>query len=136
MSDWNQKIIEEFRANDGRVGGMFAGAPMIILHTVGARSGRVHEIPLVYFPEEEGDLIVIASAGGAPRHPAWYHNLLANPQFDVEVGTATFPVKATVLEGEERATVWDTIVAERPGFGEYQQKTTRVIPVVRLSRAA
>lgn len=136
MSDWNQKIIEEFRANDGRVGGMFAGAPMIILHTVGARSGRIHETPLVYFPEGEGDLIVIASAGGAPRHPAWYHNLLANPQFDVEVGTATFPVKATVLEGEERATVWDTIVAERPGFGEYQQKTTRVIPVVRLSRAA
>jgi deazaflavin-dependent oxidoreductase (nitroreductase family) len=110
---------------------------MIILHTIGARSGRVHETPLVYFQEEEGgDLIVIASAAGAPRHPAWYHNLLTNPQFDVEVGTSTFPVKATVLEGEERATVWDTIVAERPGFGEYQEKTTRVIPVVRLSRAA
>lgn len=135
MSDWNTKIIEEFRANGGRVGGPFTGASMIILHTVGAKSGRVHETPVVYFPQDDGAMLVIASAEGRPQHPAWYHNLVANPRFEVEVGTDTFPVQATALAGAERDSVWAKIVAQAPGFGEYQTKTTRVIPVVRLTKA-
>ena len=136
MSDWNTKIIEEFRANEGRVGGPFAGAPMIILHTIGAKSGREHETPLVYFPEDDGDMLVVGSAAGAPKHPAWFHNLRANPRFDVEVGTSTFPVDAAVLDGAERAQAWQRVVAVNPGFGDYQQKTDRVIPVILLTKAA
>lgn len=136
MSDWNTKIIEEFRANEGRVGGPFEGAPMIILHTIGARSGDERETPLVYFPQDDGDLLVIASAAGAPKHPAWYHNVVANPRFEVEVGTSTFPVTASVLDEQERAETWKRLVAQRPGFGEYQEKTDRVIPVIRLTRTA
>jgi deazaflavin-dependent oxidoreductase (nitroreductase family) len=136
VSDWNQKIIAEFRENGGKVGGPFEGAPMIILHTVGARSGAVRETPLVRFPESDDEMVVIASAGGAPKHPAWYHNIVAHPRFDVEVGTERFPVDATVLDGEERERVWERVVARMPGFGEYQQKTSRTIPVIRLVRAA
>jgi deazaflavin-dependent oxidoreductase (nitroreductase family) len=135
VNDWNRKIIEEFRENDGRVGGMFAGAPMVLLHTIGARSGEKRVNPLVYFPGEDGTMTIVASAGGAPRHPAWYHNLRANPRTEIEVGTERVPVVARELEGEERATVWKRIVAERPGFGEYQEKAGRVIPVVELTRA-
>jgi deazaflavin-dependent oxidoreductase (nitroreductase family) len=136
MGDWNAKIIEEFRANGGRVGGPFEGAPMIILHTLGARSGQQRETPLRYFPRDDGTLLVIASAAGAPKHPAWYHNLRAHPWFDVEVGTETFPVEAREVTGDERDTLWGEVVAEAPGFGEYQEKTGRTIPVVRLTRAA
>lgn len=136
MSDWNNKIIAEFRANEGRVGGPFEGAPMIILHTVGAKSGQERETPLRYFPQDDGTLVVIASAAGAPKHPAWYHNLLANPRFDVEVGSETFPVEAQDVTGDERSALWAEVVAEAPGFGEYQEKTTRTIPVIRLTRAA
>jgi deazaflavin-dependent oxidoreductase (nitroreductase family) len=135
VSDWNTKVIEEFRANEGRVGGPFEGAPMIIIHTVGAKSGAVRETPLVYFPQEDGSMVIVASAGGEPRNPAWYHNLLADPAIDVEVGAETFPVKASEITGDERAPLWSRVVAERPGFGEYQEKTDRVIPLVRLSRA-
>jgi deazaflavin-dependent oxidoreductase (nitroreductase family) len=136
VSDWNQKIIAEFRENGGKVGGPFEGAPMIILHTVGARTGAVRETPLVRFPESDDAMVVIASAGGAPKHPAWYHNIVAHPRFDVEVGTERFPVDATVLDGEERDRVWEEVVARMPGFGEYQQRTSRTIPVIRLVRAA
>jgi deazaflavin-dependent oxidoreductase (nitroreductase family) len=133
VSDWNQKIIEEFRANGGRVGGMFEGAPMILIHHVGARSGVERVTPLVYFPEDEGRMVIVASAGGAPNHPAWYHNLKANPKIDVEVGTETFPVVAEEIAGDDREAVWQRVISEKPGFGEYQLKTTRTLPLLRLT---
>lgn len=135
MSDWNAKIIEEFRANGGKVGGQFEGAPMIIMHTIGAKTGAEREIPVVYFPQADGTIVVIASKAGAPTNPDWYHNILAHPHFDVEVGTEQFPVDALDLSGTTRDEVWAQAVAAMPGFGEYQQKTSRVIPVLRLTRA-
>jgi deazaflavin-dependent oxidoreductase (nitroreductase family) len=134
FDDWNKKIIEEFRANEGRVGGPFEGAPMILIHHIGAKSGTERVTPLRYFPQDDGDLVIVASKGGAPTNPDWYHNLKANPKIDVEVGTETFPVRAEEIGGTERGGIWENIVAEAPGFGEYQQKTTRVIPVFRLTR--
>jgi deazaflavin-dependent oxidoreductase (nitroreductase family) len=134
MSDWNDKIIEEFRANEGRVGGPFEGAPMILIHHIGAKSGTERVTPLVYFPQDDGQLVIIASKAGAPTNPDWYHNVKANPAFDVEVGTETFPVTAEEVTGGERDEIWSKVVAANPGFGEYQQKTTRTIPVVRLTR--
>ncbi|HET7474698.1 MAG TPA: nitroreductase family deazaflavin-dependent oxidoreductase [Dermatophilaceae bacterium] len=135
MSDWNNHVIEEFRANQGRVGGYFEGAPMILIHHVGARTGIVRVSPLVYFPGDDGSMLVVASKGGAPDNPDWYHNLRAHPRVDVEVGTETFPVDVRELDPDERAEVWSRVVAQRPGFGEYQRKTTRVLPVLRLTRA-
>ena len=134
MKDWNTKVIEEFRANEGRVGGYFEGAPMILIHHVGARTGTERVAPLVYFPQEDGSLVIVASKGGAPTNPDWYHNVKANPRFDVEVGTQRFRVRAEEATGPDRELLWKQIVAERPGFGEYQQKTSRVIPVLRLTR--
>ena len=136
MSDWNDGVIAEFRDNQGRVGGYFEGAPMILLHHVGAKTGTVRVTPLVYFPQDDGSMLVVASKGGAPTNPDWYHNVLAHPRFDVEVGTRTFPVEAQELDSGERIEAWQDIVAERPGFGDYQTKTTRVIPVLRLRAAA
>jgi len=135
MNDWNAKIIEEFRANEGKVGGQFEGAPMIIMHTIGAKSGAERLTPVVYFPQADGEMVVIASKAGAPTNPDWYHNIKANPHFDAEVGTETFPVRAVELTGDEREPVWSAVVAAMPGFGEYQTKTTRVIPVLKLTRA-
>ncbi len=134
IGDWNQKIIEEFRANEGRVGGMFEGAPMILIHHIGARSGTERVTPLVYLPENDGHMVILASKAGAPTNPDWYHNLKAHPAIDVEVGVETFPVVATEVEGEERAEIWSRVVAANPGFDEYQQKTTRTIPVFVLTR--
>jgi deazaflavin-dependent oxidoreductase (nitroreductase family) len=134
VSDWNQQIIDEFRANSGRVGGMFEGAPMILIHHVGAKSGTERVTPLVHFPEEDGRTVIVASAGGAPNHPAWFHNLKANPKLDVEVGTETYPVVAEEITGAERDDLWKQIVAKSPGFGEYQRNTDRVIPLLRLTR--
>jgi deazaflavin-dependent oxidoreductase (nitroreductase family) len=134
VSDWNTGIIEEFRANEGRVGGPFEGAPMILIHHVGAKSGAERVAPLVYFPQPDDSMVIIASAAGAPKHPAWYHNLKANPKIDVEVGAETFGVQAVELDDDERAEVWPQLVAERPGFGDYQKKTNRTIPVLRLRR--
>lgn len=136
MSDWNAKIIEEFRANEGRVGGPFAGAPMILIHHIGARSGTERVSPLVCFPEPDGSMLIIASKAGAPTNPDWYHNLKANPKIDVEVGTETFAVHAVEVDAAERDEAWARMTAERPGFAEYQTKTTRLIPVLRLTRAA
>jgi deazaflavin-dependent oxidoreductase (nitroreductase family) len=134
VSDWNTKIIEEFRANEGRVGGPFEGAPMILIHHVGAKSGAERVTPLVYFPQPDDTTVIVASAAGAPNHPAWYHNLKAHPKIDVEVGAETFAVVATELGDDERAVVWPQLVAAAPGFGDYQQKTSRTIPVLRLRR--
>jgi len=136
MSDFNQQIIDEFRANHGRVGGPFEGASMILIHDVGAKSGTERVTPLVHFPEEDGRTIIVASAAGAPKHPAWFHNLKANPKIDVEVGTETYPVVAEEITGTERDELWDRIVEKAPGFGDYQRKTDRVIPLLRLTRLA
>ncbi len=134
MSDWNQKIIEEFRANGGKVGGPFEGATMILVHHIGARSGTERVTPLVTFPQDDGRYVIIASKAGAPTNPDWYHNLKAHPEVDVEVGTETFPVQVVELEGAERDAVWAQVKAASPGFAEYEQKTTRTIPVLQLTR--
>lgn len=131
---FNQQVITEFRANGGKVGGMFEGAPILILHTVGAKSGRELVSPLVFHAEGE-QYLVYGSAGGADRHPAWYHNLVANPEVTVEVGTETVPMRATVSTGEERDRLFAEQVGRAPGFGDYQRKTTRIIPVIALERA-
>jgi len=131
MPDWNTKIIEEFRANDGKVGGMFEGTPILLLHHTGAKTGKVRVNPLAY--QANGDrLIVFASKGGAPTNPDWFHNLKANPRATVEVGTETRDVRARVAEGEERERSWRRQKEMNPGFGEYEKKTTRKIPVVIL----
>jgi deazaflavin-dependent oxidoreductase (nitroreductase family) len=133
VSDWNAKIIDEFRANEGKVGGMFEGSPMLILHTIGARTGNERVTPLVY--QADGDRVVIfASKGGAPENPAWFHNLVAHPDVTVEIGTETVPVRARVAEGDERERLWARQKELMPGFGDYEAKTTRQIPVVVLDR--
>jgi len=133
MNEFNRAIIEEFRANAGKVGGGFAGAPMVLLTTTGAKSGERLTTPLVYMAD--GDRIVIfASKAGAPTNPAWYHNLVANPVVTLEVGTETFDADATVAAGEERSQLFNRQAAAMPQFAEYQKKTTRVIPVVVLKR--
>jgi len=134
-NDWNRTIIDEFRANDGKVGGNFEGAPLLILETTGAKSGRAHQSPMMYLAD--GDrLLVFASKGGSPPHPDWYHNLVANPSATVEVGTDTFDVDAHVTTGAERDELYARQAALYPGFAEYEAKTDRVIPVVALTRKA
>jgi deazaflavin-dependent oxidoreductase (nitroreductase family) len=133
-SDWNRAIIEEFRANGGKVGGPFQGARMIIVHSIGARTGAERVNPLVWFPD--GDrMLIVASKAGADTHPDWYHNLRAHPRVEVEVGEETFTVEAGELTDEERAAAWPRIVEAMPGFAEYQRNTTRTIPVFALTRA-
>ncbi len=133
VDDFNQQVITEFRANGGKVGGMFEGAPILILHTVGARTGRDLVSPLVYHAMGR-KYLVYGSAGGADRHPAWYHNLVANPDVTVEVGTETVPMRARVTTGEERDRLFAEQVGRAPGFGDYQRKTARIIPVIALDR--
>lgn len=131
MSDWNKPIIEEFRANKGKVGGMFEGAPMLLLTTTGARSGQRSTTPLVYL-SDKGRLIIFASNAGAPTNPDWYHNLLTHPQATVEVGTETFDVTAIVITGEERDQLYARQATLFPGYADYEAKTTRRIPVIAL----
>ena len=131
----NRPVIAEFRANDGKVGGMFAGSPLILVHHIGAKSGAERIAPLVYLPDGER-IFIFASKGGHPKHPAWYHNLRAHPRTTVEVGRATFQVQARFLEGPERDEIFAKQVAVAPQFGEYQEKTDRDIPVIELERLA
>jgi deazaflavin-dependent oxidoreductase (nitroreductase family) len=135
MSDFNKGVIEEFRANHGKVGGGFAGAPMVLLTTTGAKSGEKRVNPLV--PLVDGDhLYVIASKAGAPTSPDWYHNLLANPEVGVEFGDDQFAATAVpITSGPERDRLYAAQVAVQPGFADYEKSTTRVIPVVELRRA-
>ena len=132
-NDFNQALIAEFRANGGKVGGQFTGATLLLLHTVGAKSGAARISPLAY--TTDGDrLIVIASKGGAPTNPAWLHNLKAHPDVTVEVGTETRPVRARIVTEEpERSQLYAKMVAVFPGFADYEKNTTRKIPVVVLS---
>ena len=133
--DYNTRIIEEFRANDGRVGGPWTGTTLILIHHIGARSGIEHITPLGCSPRGDGRFAIIASNGGSPTHPAWYYNLKANPRIQVEVGAQTFTVLAEELGGTARAELWPKLVAEFPTVGEYQSKTARQIPVFMLTRA-
>jgi deazaflavin-dependent oxidoreductase (nitroreductase family) len=133
MNDFNQAVIEEFRANEGRVGGPFEGAPVLLLTSTGARSGEQRTAPVVYL--RDGDrMVIFASKGGAPTNPAWYHNLRANPAATVEVGNETTGVNAVVTEGEERERLFDRQAELFPQFADYARKTTRKIPVVALER--
>ncbi len=133
FNDWNKTIIEEFRANEGKVGGMFAGMPLVLLHTTGAKSGQPRINPAAYL--EDGDrFVVIASKAGAPNNPDWYYNIVANPEISVELGTEQFDVSASGAAEPERTALYDKMAAVNPTFAEYQQKTTRVIPAIILTR--
>jgi deazaflavin-dependent oxidoreductase (nitroreductase family) len=134
-NDWNKKVIAEFRANGGKVGGPFEGATLLLLHTTGAKSGQQRVSPLAY--TTDGDrYVIIASKGGAPTNPDWYYNLVANPTVTLEVGTETFQAEATVPAEPERSRLYNQMAAKMPGFAEYQRNTTRQIPVVVLTRIA
>ncbi|SRR5260370_22578967 len=129
--DWSSKIIEEFHANGGKVGGPFAGATLLLLTTTGAKSGRQRTIPLVYLAEGKR-MFIFATKGGAPTNPDWYHNLLVHPTVTVKVGTEQFQVKTVVVKGEERDRIYARQAQIMPGFAEYEKKTTRKIPVIEL----
>ena len=133
QNERNLAIIQEFRANAGKVGGRFAGRSLLLLHTVGAKSGepRINPVACIH----DGDrLVIIASKGGAPTNPDWYHNLLANPLIKVETSTEQFQARAAVAAEPERTRLYNKMVEMMPGFAEYQLKTTRVIPVIVLTR--
>jgi deazaflavin-dependent oxidoreductase (nitroreductase family) len=133
-NDFNQRIIEQFRTNHGKVGEPFEGAPMILLTHTGARSGQERTTPLVYSRDGER-FVVIASKGGAPTHPAWFHNIKANPRVTVEVGDERFEAEAEVYEdGPERRRLFDAQAEQMPNFKDYETGTDRVIPVVALTR--
>jgi deazaflavin-dependent oxidoreductase (nitroreductase family) len=136
FNDFNQQVIAEFRANEGRVGGGFAGAPMVLLHHVGRKSGKEYVTPLVYLPGDDDSIYIFASKGGAPANPAWYDNLIAAGKATVEVGTSTYVATITELSGDERDRVYAQQVQRMPGFGEYEQKAKgiRTIPVLLLKR--
>ena len=133
VKTFNEQIIDEFRANDGKVGGPFEGAPMVLLTTTGAKTGQRRTSPVVH--GTDGDRIfVIASKAGADTNPDWFHNLVANPTVTVELGSETFEATAVVADEPERSKLYAQMVEAMPGFGEYQEKTSRVIPVVLLNR--
>ena len=134
MPDWNQPIIDEFRANDGRVGGPFEGRTLLLLHHRGAKTGTERVNPLAYQRVSGNVVAVFATKGGAPTNPDWYHNVVANPDVTVEIGTETFRARARVAEGAEREQIWQRQMREWPGFAEYDEKTKgiREIPVIVL----
>jgi deazaflavin-dependent oxidoreductase (nitroreductase family) len=134
-ADFNTQIIEEFHANEGRVGGMFEGMPLLLLHHTGARSGTSYVNPLAY-QDDNGRYVIFASKAGAPTNPAWYHNLKAHPNVAIEVGPETIDVVASEASGEERERLYRTQVERVPQFAEYEQKAGRVIPVMLLTPAS
>ena len=131
-ADFNAQIIEEFRANEGRVGGRFEGSPLLLLHHTGARSGTSYVNPLAY-QADAGRYVIFASKAGAPENPGWYHNLKANPETTIEVGTETVPVRAEEASGEERDRLYSTQAERIPQFGAYQETAGRTIPVIVLT---
>ena len=135
MQDFNKSIIDEFRANNGVVGGQFAGAPLLLLTTTGAKSGLSRVNPLAYLADKNRH-VIIASYSGGPTNPPWYHNLIANPEVYIEVGSDSFSAKAEVVSEPERSELYKKIADAMPAFAEYQAKTTRVIPVIALVRWA
>lgn len=133
FNEFNRQVIAEFRANGGKAGGAVEGYPLVLVHHVGAKSGARRVTPLV--PYVDGDRIFIfASKGGSPEHPAWFHNLVANPDTEAEYGAERFPVVARVLSGDERDEVYAKHAVLQPQFADYQQRTDRVIPVIELQR--
>ena len=132
-NNWNTAIIEEFRANGGKVGGMFAGSTLLLLHTIGAKSGqeRINPVACTSYGDR---LVVFASKAGAPTNPDWYYNLAANPLVTVEYGTEKFQAQAEIVPEPERTRIYSQMAAINPGFAEYEKKTTRVIPVIALTR--
>ena len=133
MAEFNRKVIEEFRANGGKVGAPFAGAPMVLLTHKGARSGKTYTTPLVY-SKDRGRVVIVASKAGAPNNPAWYHNLIAHPEVTLEIGAEQFKARAVVTRGEERERLFNAQAGQMPMFNEYRKKTTRQIPVIALER--
>jgi deazaflavin-dependent oxidoreductase (nitroreductase family) len=132
-NNWNSPTIEAFRANGGKVGGMWEGRPLLLLTTTGAKSGQSLTSPLMYLRDDDR-LLVFASKGGAPTNPDWYHNLLAHPELTVEVGNETYDAIATPVTGEERDRIYARWAEMYPQYGEYQRNTTRKIPVIALQR--
>ena len=135
MTDWNNNIIEEFRTNEGRVGGRFEGHPLLLLHHHGAKTGLERVNPLACQPLGDGRWAIFASKGGAATNPDWFYNLVTNPHARIEIGTEVFDVTARVAQGEEREQIWSRQKELMPGFADYEKKTTREIPVVVLERA-
>ena len=133
--DFNSKIIAEFRENGGKVGGPFEGAPLLLLHTTGAKSGRERVNPMMYQAIGDG-FAVFASKGGAPTNPDWYRNLVANPHVTAEIGTDTIELTARVADDATRAPIWEAWKKANPGFADYEAKTSRQIPVVLLDRVS
>lgn len=138
-ADWNSQVIAEFRANDGKVGGPFEGAPVALLHHRGRKTGRERVAPVMYLADDQDadTIYVFASKAGAPTHPDWYHNLLAAGSSTVEVGTEEYPVSVTDITGERRDRIYAEQASRYPGFGEYEEKTAgiRTIPVLALRRS-
>ena len=134
VNEWNAKVIEEFRANRGKVGGQFEGSPVLLLHTTGARTGLERVNPMMYL-QESGRIFVFASKAGADSDPDWFRNLVATPEVVVELAGETFDARAVVVRGEERDRIYAEQSERYPGFAQYQAGTTRVIPVVELIRA-
>jgi deazaflavin-dependent oxidoreductase (nitroreductase family) len=134
VNDWNTNIIEEFRTNEGRVGGPFEGAPILLMHHKGAKSGIERVNPLAYQPIDENTWAVFGSKGGAPTNPDWYYNVQANPRGLAEIGTETIDVTFRVAEGDERERIWEKQKHLMPPFAQYEEKTDRQIPVVILER--
>jgi len=135
FDEMNREVIDEFRTSGGTAGGVFTGKPLVLVHHIGAKSGKARVSPLVPLLED-GRIFVFASKGGSDSNPDWYGNLVANPNVTVELGTQTFPATARSLVGEERDEIYAKQSAVEPQFGEYQRMTTRVIPVVELVRTA
>jgi deazaflavin-dependent oxidoreductase (nitroreductase family) len=134
MQEFNKAIIEEFRANSGKVGGQFAGAPLLLLTTTGAKTGKTRVNPLAYL--KDGDrYVIIASYAGAPNNPPWYHNVLAHPNVTVEVGDEQFEARAEVVSEPQRTELYRKMASIMPPFAEYERKTTRTIPVIALRRS-
>jgi deazaflavin-dependent oxidoreductase (nitroreductase family) len=132
VNDWNRKTIEEFRVNAGKVGGPFAGAPLLLLHTIGARTGKERVNPMMYQDIGGSAVAVFASKGGEPTHPDWYHNLVANPDVTAEIGSETRHFRARTATGDERERIWTQQKQDYPGYADYEAKTDRKIPVVIL----
>jgi deazaflavin-dependent oxidoreductase (nitroreductase family) len=133
MAEFNKKVIEEFRANGGKVGPPFAGAPMVLLTHKGAKSGKTYTTPLVY-SKDGARVVIVASKAGAPNNPSWYHNLIAHPEVTLEIGTEQFKARAVVTKGEERERLFNAQAAQMPMFNDYRSKTKRQIPVIALER--
>lgn len=133
MDEFDAGVVAEFRANRGRVGGALAGTPIVLLHHVGARSGTERITPLAYLSRDDGRFVIVASNGGSPTHPAWYHNLLAHPRATIEVGTRVVSVVAEEAEGTVRDALWPWVVSRSPGVAGFQARTARRIPVLVLT---